>query len=302
MTQAGLAKQQRGGEVAKEAPPKTFIPSDSPYTTEAFDEPSGVGGKYLRICQSMSAPAQNNYEDSNGKPWKGQFYLVGSDETDSYDEATGFDSPLPTITIVPLGGAAKRNKWVDTGAGAREIQCRAIGGKFADLVGEGLPGGPCAQCPESKWKTLENGKKAIGCDKVYSFIVYVLEWEEICVWDLARTAAPIGRWVHKQLHNRGGGDMSKAYSNCAFELTAVEAIGTDFVDNGDTLLLADTSRAPTGRGRQGQQSSQQNRWYVPEATMLEGDLADNNIFLPVDMDAPSQESADDNAPEDGLPF
>ena len=266
---------------------------EGPYSTESFDDSGGgIGGKYLRIGQKLS----DAVETSDSNSWLGMFYLAGQDDEDE----DPFDAPLEQITIVPLGGAAKRQLWVREGSEGK-VQCSAIGRSFAELIGEGFPGGPCKDCKESKWVTDEKGKRSVNCDRVYSYVIYVVEWSAVCVWDLARTASPVGREVHKWLVNRGGGSAHGGFTNCAITLSAGETIGADYDNSsGVSIILLDSARptapAPTPKGQKPQ--PKKRTWYVPEAWLLPGTLEENDIYLPVDVEEGESEEEED----DKLPF
>ena len=280
-----------------------LITLDGPYSQEDFDEPQGLGGKYLRICQRQSDPFINEYVDVDGKSWLGQFYLVGSEEGVSTDEDEEFDAPLDRLTIVPLAGAAKRNLWVRVD-GKGEIRCQAIGRKYSELIGEGRPGGPCKECDKAKWKTDEEGNRYTECDRVYSYVIYVVEWGEVCVWDTSRTTSPIGREMHKWLSNRGGGSIAGGLTNTAMEFWATEVTKADYDTDGTSIYIREEAKvkretAPAKQGtrqRGRQNATTSNTWFVPEGRVLEGTLEENNIILPIETEEGESDDSDD------LPF
>ena len=227
-----------------------------PYTDDDIeDEQSGMGGKYLKVAQRLSRPVVEEYEDDQGEPWLGKFYISEKVAEDSEDEQTEFNAPMEKITVVPVRVAAKRQLW-DRDGEEFKVQCRAIGSKFSTLIGEGFPGGPCKDCPKSKWKTNEKGKRTVDCDQVRSYVVYVVEWSELCVWDLSKTTAPVAKEIRKWLISRGGGSPKDAYLNCAIELQAVEVIKGG-LRRFFRKFHSHSGRLPCAQERTGSQAGQQ---------------------------------------------
>ena len=262
---------------------------DSPYSQEFVDEPQGFGGYYLNIAQSQSQPVLDEYKDEQGNSWLGQLYLSGSSLNENAEE---FDSPAQEIIAVPIAGAAKRQKWVQKG-NERSLQCWAVGAKFSELVGEGNPGGECKECEFSKWITDANGKRITGCNRTYSYVLYIPQWEEICVWDLSSTSAAVGKEFLKWCQARG-------WANFAVSIWGTQVTGTDYglSDDGTAILLADENKVVASR--QVQQGARRpttgNRWFAPECQILEGTLEENGIYIPMEGMEEATEEADDDLP------
>ena len=121
------------------------------------------------------------------------------------------------------------------------------------------------------------GKRTTGCNRTYSYVLYIPEWDEICIWDLSSTSAAVGREFLKWCQARG-------WANFAVTIWATQVTGTDYglSDDGTAILLSEESKAVRpvqGQGRQRQ--VQGNRWFTPECQILEGTLEENDIHLPM---------------------
>ena len=256
-----------------------LIPPGTPYSHEGFDDDrsSGIAGRYLRIVQANSEPVKGQWKDDDGNSWLGQFYVSGTDRDADPDEESEFNDPRQILTLVPLAGAAKRQRWVEKDDKTRVVQCQAIGPKFSILIGRGSPGGSCKECPLSQWQTDEKGNRYVLCDKVYSYVVWVVEWEMVCIWDLSKTSNLLGMSVHDWLTTRGGGNPAGAYTNCAIQVqtTEVSAVKYDTTHPMECMIAEDAKIT-----REGRRKITGHTWYLPEAYMLEGTLEDNNINLP----------------------
>ena len=225
------------------------------------------------------------------------------------DEEYEFDDPQLSITVIPVAGMGKRQRWSAGRGRDRTILCQAQGGKFSELIGEGQPGGPCKPCPYGQWKRDEEGLWVTGCDRIISLLVYVVEWDTFCGWDLARTAWGMGEFIHQVLTERGGGDILNGYTNVAFQIWATESVGgrtNEIYDTsgGDQCILKEAAKPqPVAAGRRNRRANDEgNMWYLPECVVLAGTLEDNNIIFPEGNS--SVPTIDDDPPPsaDDLPF
>jgi len=136
----------------------------------AFDSSDLVFPR-IRLAQAMTA------EVVEGTAKAGQYVLSGME-------------PLDAITVVP-GMFTRRRMLVmqDT-----DVLCRSNDA----VTGVGNPGGSCELCPFSHWTGSQETKdrKPPACTFMYSYIVFVAEWETIGILDFKKTSISAGKVVN----------------------------------------------------------------------------------------------------------
>lgn len=140
----------------------------------------------LRLAQGLTAEVQSGL----AKP--GDWLVLGSD-------------PIKSPTIIPML-MVKRRELRDTDDN-RAVLCRSAD----SIVGVGNPGGECATCPMSKWvqSNKPGGKNsAPPCNFIYSYIVYVVETEELCVLEFYRTSIATGKMLNTMILQKGIGNFA----------------------------------------------------------------------------------------------
>lgn len=141
----------------------------------------------LRLAQGLTAEVQTGL----AKP--GDWLTLGAD-------------PMKAATIVPML-MVRRRELRDTDDGNRAVLCRSSDG----VVGVGNPGGECASCPMNKWvpSRKPGGKNtAPPCTFIYSYIVYVVDTEELCVLEFYRTSIPTGKMLNTMVLQKGLGNFA----------------------------------------------------------------------------------------------
>ena len=255
---------------------------------ESFDDsPSSIRGLYLTIAQDNSPPVKGDKRDSAGNSWRGQFYASGDL---GLGEDVEFNNPLELITVVPIAGAAKQQLWSERPDS--RVVCSAVGRKFSELVGTGMPGGPCKDCSLAKWVD----RKPPPCPQVYSFVVYVVEWQLIAMWDLTRSTAQVGRAINEWVFDRARWPSGNGYEKMAFQVWADETDGPKYIKSKDQILLDEKTIIDPNRRRGGELT-----WYVPEVNVLTGTLEENDIRLPTMRGAEEPEDPPEPAPPAPLP-
>ena len=235
---------------------------------ESFDDsPSSIRGLYLTIAQDNSPPVKSDKRDAGGNSWRGQFYASGGMGFDDEDE---FNDPMPMITIVPIAGAAKQQLW--SPRPDSRVVCSAVGRKFSELVGVGNPGGLCRDCELSKW--IE--RKPPLCPPVHSYVVYVVEWQLIAMWDLSKSTAQVGRAINDWIFDRTLWPSGNGYEKMAFQMWTDETDGPKYIRSKGQILLDEKTILDPNRRR-----GSELTWYVPQVNVISGTLKENNIRLPV---------------------
>jgi hypothetical protein len=138
----------------------------------------------LRIGQGLSA------EVANGDAKLGDWLLTGQ-------------SPMKTCTVVPLLMTRRRE--------LRDRDERGVICRSADSVhGVGAPGGDCSTCPMNQWtpnkKTGKN--QAPPCIFIYSYMVYVVEANELAVLEFYRTSMAAGKLLNTIILQKGLGNFA----------------------------------------------------------------------------------------------
>ena len=144
----------------------------------------------IRLAQALTA------EVTEGTAKAGQYVLTGME-------------PLDQITVVP-GLFARRRMYASSET--QDVLCRSSD----SLIGTGAPGGECDKCPFSKWTgtSEEHNRKQPICTFMYSYIVFVVELEQIGIVDFRKTSLQAGKVVNT-LASRYG------LLNFAFTLKAI---------------------------------------------------------------------------------
>lgn len=126
----------------------------------------------IRLAQGLTQEVQE------GTAKAGQFLITGL-------------PPMDTITVIP-GFFARRRLFAN--AETQEIQCRSAD----SIVGVGIPGGVCEECPNSKWTGSQEEKNRKGpvCTFMFSYIVFIVEWETLGILDFKKTSLNAGKVVN----------------------------------------------------------------------------------------------------------
>lgn len=108
---------------------------------------------------------------------------------------SGF-SPEPVLTIVPISFARRREYRMED---EPMIACASFDGE----TGEGTPGGICADCPMNKWTGEGKSRKGPACVFMYSYMVYVQEYDTIALINFKRTGLGVGRTLNSIVARSG---------------------------------------------------------------------------------------------------
>lgn len=146
-------------------------------STPTFDM-SDIMPPVLRLAQGLTPEVQ----DGSAKP--GQWLL------------TGFD-PVDTVHIVPLL-FARRREYREDGA---EIMCVSDDG----ITGVGDPGGDCRTCVMNQWAGERGSRKPPQCTFIYSYVVYVAEFDTTALLNFKRTSVGIGKMLNSLIARTGMG-------------------------------------------------------------------------------------------------
>ena len=144
----------------------------------------------LQLLQAMS-PAV-----ADGMGNAGQFYNTAS--------GIAIDGP---INVIPVFHWTLRRRWPDRDDPRRIPLCQALDAQH----GAGVPGGECVQCPNQRmWK---NGVPQGDCDKIYAFILHVVQWDTVLLLDCARTKVKFARELFRLINNapHNGAPFSNMY-------------------------------------------------------------------------------------------
>lgn len=157
----------------------------STYTSTGIDfDSEDVLIPRLRLAQGLTAEVQG------GEVKPGQWIMTGWAASDE-------------LTIVPQLFAKRRELLTED----FHVKCRSRD----SLIGEGEPGGVCAECPLSKWvpAETEGGKNSPPkCTFVYSYIVYIVEFQTIGMLEFKRTSLPSGKLLNTMIATRGLGNFA----------------------------------------------------------------------------------------------
>lgn len=137
----------------------------------------------LRIAQGLTKEVQD------GEASPGQILL------------SGFEA-LDEVTIVPLRFARMRELRGE-GEERNTVLCSS-----SDAVrGIGEPGGDCNTCPMKEWsEKVVRGKETRvppPCSFIFSYMVYIVEHQQVAVLDFRRTSERTGRLMNTLVAQRG---------------------------------------------------------------------------------------------------
>jgi hypothetical protein len=99
---------------------------------------------------------------------------------------------------------ARRRIFID--ASTQEVVCRSANGVF----GVGQPGGACEVCGYAKWTgdQAAGNRRAPLCNFMYSYIVYVKEWQQAAILDFKKTNLPVGKTLNTLVARFGLGQFN----------------------------------------------------------------------------------------------
>ena len=153
------------------------------YTTEPEFEQGDAYVPRLRLAQGLTSEVQ----DGLAKP--GEWLLIGHE-------------PVGEMVIVPVAFATKRELRDDE---SRDILCFSQDGK----IGQGNPGGVCAECPLSQWQKGPDGSNIPpACDRYFSYIVFSATHNAMCILELRKSAIKPGRVLNTMVKNAGLGNFA----------------------------------------------------------------------------------------------
>jgi hypothetical protein len=154
-------------------------------SVDALDA-SDVAPPLLRLTQGQTS------EVLNGEAKPGQWIM---NNTPAYD----------TVTCVPLAMAKRRERWVEDGG----LVCSSD----RSIIGIGNPGGTCADCFAAKWEKTEKGNYPPECIFMYSYIMYVKEFDTIALFNFKKTSIGIGKMLNSLMMQRGFGKLAVKFSS-----------------------------------------------------------------------------------------
>jgi len=153
----------------------------SAYSNKPMFAPEDITPPMLRLMQGLSPEVQ----EGSAKP--GQLVL------------SGFE-PKESVIAVPFA-YARRREYRDPDSNL--VTCRSFDGE----TGIGEPGGVCADCEMNKW--VGEGKKRHGplCVFMYSYLMYLPEFDAGCIMNFKRTGLAIGRSLNSLVSRQGFGNV-----------------------------------------------------------------------------------------------
>lgn len=105
-------------------------------------------------------------------------------------------TPASTVTIVPISFARRREYRPE---GEQLLACASYDGE----TGEGTPGGFCHECPMNKWTGEGKNRKGPQCVFMYSYMVYIVEFETVALINFKRTGLGVGRSLNSIVARSG---------------------------------------------------------------------------------------------------
>ena len=160
------------------------------YTDQAMIDTNDVFIPNLRLAQALTA------EVTNGSAKSGQWVISGEDA-------------MNKATIIPLL-MNKRRELRDPDEG-RQVLCRSND----SVTGIGDPGGNCGTCPMARW-TEGKGKNAKNrapeCSFIYSYVIYLVETDSVCILEFSRTSIPAGKMLNTMILQKGLGKFAAQLS------------------------------------------------------------------------------------------
>lgn len=156
------------------------------YSNNPTFDPSDLFIPRLRLAQGLTAEVQSGI----AKP--GDWLVLG-------------EEPLKSPTIIPML-MVRRRELRDTDDN-RAILCRSSD----SITGIGNPGGECASCPMDRWtpSKKKGGKNnAPPCTFIYSYVVYIVDTEALCVLEFYRSSMPTGKMLNTMILQKGLGHFA----------------------------------------------------------------------------------------------
>lgn len=154
----------------------------SVYSEKPVFNPEDITPPILKLMQALSPDVVE------GSAKSGQWVL------------TGFD-PQESVTIVPISFARRREYRADN---EPIVACASFDGE----TGEGTPGGICADCPMNKWTGEGKTRKGPACVFMYSYMVYVAEFDSIALINFKRTGLGVGRALNSIVSRSAMGQLA----------------------------------------------------------------------------------------------
>lgn len=151
------------------------------YSSVVQFNPEDITPPVLKLMQGLSPEVQE------GAARPGQWSLSGYPPSDS-------------LTIVPLS-YARRREYRDPDTNV--ISCVSYGGEN----GQGTPGGTCADCPMNKWTGEGKSRRGPQCVFMYSYIVYIAEYDTGAILNFKRTGLSVGRSLNSAVSRMGFGHV-----------------------------------------------------------------------------------------------
>lgn len=137
----------------------------------------------LRLAQGLTAEVQ----EGNAKP--GTWVLSGYE-------------PMQQVRVIPIAwGRARELRDKD-----RNIVCSSANG----ILGEGDPGGSCADCPMSQWsEPTGNSKRNTppACQNIYSYVCYSAAHEGLVAVEFRSTSIQTAKYFNTLIKGRGLGNV-----------------------------------------------------------------------------------------------
>lgn len=153
----------------------------SVYSSKPVFAAEDITPPMLRLMQGLSPEVQ----EGAAKP--GQWVL------------SGFD-PKESVLAVPIA-YARRREYRDPDTNS--IACNSFDGEN----GVGVPGGVCADCPMNKWTGEGKSRKGPQCVFMYSYLMYVDEFDTGCILNFKRTGLAAGRSLNSLVSRQGFGNV-----------------------------------------------------------------------------------------------
>lgn len=136
----------------------------------------------MRLMQGLSPEVQ----EGSAKP--GQWVL------------SGFE-PKESVIAIPIA-YAKRREYRDPDTNL--ITCTSLDGE----TGVGVPGGTCAECEMNRWTGEGKNRKGPQCVFMYSYLIYVNEFDTGCILNFKRTGLGVGRSLNSLVSRQGFGNVA----------------------------------------------------------------------------------------------
>lgn len=140
------------------------------YSEKPTFNPEDITPPIMKLLQALSP------EVVEGNAKAGKWLLSGFEAADA-------------VTIVPISFARRREYRAED---EPMLACASYDGE----TGEGTPGGVCADCPMNKWTGEGKNRKGPQCVFMYSYMVYVKEFDTIVLINFKRTGLGVGRTLN----------------------------------------------------------------------------------------------------------